>query len=143
MFFCPESADAHHLASSAAACKEQQLVITQQTKGHGSQGLRQSAVVLSKLKGLSMQGEVRIDGYSVELPQSNARRAPPDHEGGTPDDCLQMDIDECKIGHDCLTLNDFDMVERGERAAKLVRALQAAQDGVMLDFVCVKASRVL
>ncbi len=73
-----------------------------------------------------------IDGYSVDVPQPEARRVPMDHCGAVPDDCLPCATDVCKAGHPCLILNEKEMVDRGERAGKLVQALQKAQDSMSL-----------
>ena len=80
-----------------------------------------------------MQGEVIIDGYGVPLPQPNARRLPPDHEEDhVPQDCLEYGTDECVIGHPCLILNDKDLVDLGERAGRLSKALRAVQFGTYM-----------
>jgi hypothetical protein len=74
-----------------------------------------------------MKGKILVDGYSVDVPQPEARKAPVDHIGAVTDDCLPHGTDVCKAGHPSLILNDKDMVDRGERAGKLVQALQRAQ----------------
>jgi hypothetical protein len=75
-----------------------------------------------------MQGTVLIDGYSVDMPQPEARRAPADQQDPVPDDCLPHGTDVCQAGHPCLILNEKEMVDRGERAGRLVAALRKAQD---------------
>jgi hypothetical protein len=74
---------------------------------------------------------VKVDGYSVDVPQPNARRVPDDHEGDVPPDCQPTGISECRAGHPSLLCNEKDMVDHGERAIKLFRALQAAKEGLL------------
>jgi hypothetical protein len=76
-----------------------------------------------------LQGFVKIDGYSVAVHQPGARRPPPDLEGDIPDDCLAPGTDACKIGDPSLVLNEKDMVDHGERAGKIIRALTASAKG--------------
>ena len=77
---------------------------------------------------------MRIDGYSMPVQQPNARRQHVDHEGDPPCDCLELGTDFCLIGHPSLVLSNKDLVDLGARAAKLTRALKAAQAGVQPFF---------
>jgi hypothetical protein len=73
-----------------------------------------------------------VDGYSVDVPQPNARRVLDDHDGDYPDDCLPHGVDKCMTGHPSLVVNEKEMVDHGERARKLLQALLAAQASTLI-----------
>jgi hypothetical protein len=73
-----------------------------------------------------MLGEVLADGYSVNVLQPNARRVAADHEGDVPNDCLPHGIEKMRCWTPEPDIEREDLVDHGERASKLLRALQAA-----------------
>jgi hypothetical protein len=84
-----------------------------------------------------MQGEVLVDGYSVEVSQPNARRVSADHEGDVPEDCLPHGTDTCKAGHPSLLLNEKDFVGR-EQSSSLGLCKQHSQvrPFTLANFIC-------
>jgi hypothetical protein len=118
-----------------AACDEQyQKYLRLETPGRPKGVTLQSylSMISDPQHHVLMKGKVLVDGYSVDVPQPEARRAPADHLGEEPDDCLPHGTDVCKAGHPSLILNEKDMVDRGERAGKLVQAVKKAQSSAPL-----------